>query len=197
MITFSEVIRVKDGVLDNLQYHQDRVNSTANKFYGKNIDLISLVDSVPKEAFKGLYKCRITYTDKIESINFTQYQKRIIKTARVVVDNGIEYSYKSIDRDELNSLLEKSGCDEIIIIKNGMITDASAYNIVIRKGEKLYTPDSYLLRGTQRQALIDNRVLEEKHLCMEDLRMCDEVMFINAMNDLSDCQRVSLDNIMF
>ena len=67
---------------------------------------------------------------------------REIRSLKVVVDDRIDYSFKSADRSSLNRLTAQKGdCDEIIIVKNGLVTDTSFTNIAVFDGEQWLTHD--------------------------------------------------------
>lgn len=186
MIQFTEAIKLKDGVLHNLEYHQKRANHTTCKFFQKEIDLSTLVQAIPENARSGLYKCRVLYSDRIENIEFIPYSFREIKTVGIVVDNTINYSHKYADRQQLNALLETLGYDDIIIVKDGFVTDSSAANLVFESAGTLFTPKTYLLAGIKRQFLIDKGIIKEMDIPMSDIKKFDKIHFINAMIDLED-----------
>jgi 4-amino-4-deoxychorismate lyase len=186
MIVFSEAIKVKDGILYNLKYHQERINKTLKDFYRTEIDLSVINDMIPNHVKSGLYKCRVLYSGKIEKVEFIPYAFRYVRTVAVITDNEISYSYKYADRNCINTLLQKSGCDDILIIKNGLVTDASSSNLVFRSREGLFTPKDYLLPGTKRKLLLDHKKIEERSIPVNEIKAFDTVYFINAMVDLED-----------
>ena len=81
-------------------------------------------------------------------------------------------------------LLQKGDADEIIIVKNGRLTDTSYSNIALFDGNRWVTPAHPLLKGTMRQSLIDKGLLEEKDIMAEDFPKYLEVRLINAMMPL-------------
>jgi 4-amino-4-deoxychorismate lyase len=180
---FSEAIKLKDGVLYNLSYHEARVKRTTEYFFGMSFPLLI---EVPRDKRKGLYKCRIVYSDKISSVEFIPYSFRTVRCLSLVKNNSIDYSYKYTDRVELNALLTEGGCDDVIIIKDGFVTDASSSNLVFEDKTGLYTPNTYLLRGTKREYLIDCGIIQERIIKKEDIKKYDSVYLINAMIDIED-----------
>lgn len=185
--TFSEAIKLHDTVLYNLEYHQRRVDKTQERFGGKYIELSEIFSGIPSSVRCGLFKCRILYSDDIENIEFIPYKLPVISSVAIIVDNDISYSYKSTDRSRLDSLREKAGSDEIIIVKNGLVTDGFATNLVFETEDgKFYTPDSYLLQGTKRSSLIDEGRIIERRVTVDDIKSYKRVRFINAMIDLED-----------
>lgn len=194
---FSDAIKLKDGVLYNLDYHQMRVNRTLQQFYGTTIDLSVLNEMIPEDKKAGFYKCRIIYSRQIDAVEFIPYNFRTIKKVRVVQDDQIEYSYKYADRNGLNELLEKSGCDDIIIVKNNLVTDSFSSNLVFQSASGLYTPDSCLLQGTRRQYLLDQNIIQKKKVNLEDIPQYDRLFFINAMVDLEDNISISIYKLIY
>lgn len=194
-MVFSEVIKLKDGIFNNLNYHQKRVDNTLKSFKQPPIDLSIIKNMIPEYAHNGIYKCKILYSNAIEKIDFMPYTFRKIDTLEIIIDNNIDYSYKYADRSYIDKLVKKSSCDDIIIIKNGYVTDSSCSNLVFRLKDELVTPKHYLLPGTKRQSLIDNGKIKTKKINLEDIFKYDSVYFINAMIDLEDNVGCSITNI--
>ena len=122
---FFETIKCEDFEIFNLEYHQKRVAKTI----GKNFDLQEYINPPTNE----LLRCKIVYNkDEILSVDYFPYQRRDIKSFKIVVDNGLDYSKKYLNRDKIDELfLKKDSCDEIIILKNGVVTDTTIANIAI------------------------------------------------------------------
>lgn len=182
-LMFSEAIKLKDGVLYNLSYHEKRMRRTIEHFFGVSFPLLI---EIPEDKMIGLFKCRIVYSDQIHSVEFIPYSFRKVQSLALVKDGSIDYVYKYTDRVALNILLTKSRCDDIIITKDGYVTDASSSNLVFEDKTGLYTPSTYLLRGTKREYLLDKGMIQERTIKEEDIRNYDSVFLINAMMDLED-----------
>lgn len=194
-MTFTEVIKVEDGAFCNPSAHIKRMVQTANHFFGCDIDVSAFVeDSIPFNLRKGVVKCRVVYSDKILSIEFQPYIYRTIRKLALVEDNEIEYSFKYQDRNRLNGLLEQRGdADDILIVKNGLITDTSFSNVVFRdRSGGLFTPDSYLLAGTKRQRLLENGIIHERKISVNDLSHYLGIYVINTMVDIRDAAVIDL-----
>lgn len=198
MCLFSDAVRVENGRLPDITWNNLRVNKTRKDFFGieNSLDLSDII-SIPEESKKGLYKCRIVYDTEIRSVTFTEYNRKTINTLRVVYDDTIDYSYKYVDRSRIDALFESRGeCDDIIIIKNGLVTDTSSANIVFVRNGRLFLPESYLLAGTRRAALIASGEAAVMRIGIEDINRYDGVFIINAMNNLSECSFVPTDKII-
>ncbi len=189
---FSEAIKLKDGILYNLPYHEMRMRRTTEYFFGMSFPLSI---EIPEDKMIGLYKCRIVYSDKVHSVEFILYSFRAVRSLALVRDDSIDYGYKYTDRVGLNTLLTKSRCDDIIIIKDGYVTDASSSNLVFEDKTGLYTPGSYLLRGTKREYLLDKGEIQERTIKEEDISKYHSVYLINAMVDLEDGVKVLITQL--
>ena len=128
-----------------------------------------------------LYRCRVLYAQTIESIEYIPYIPKKIKTLKVVpVD--FTYDYKFADRSELDKLLkENPEADDVIIEKEGLITDTTIANIALFDGEQWFTPRKPLLEGTMRAYLIDQGFLQLKDIPSDSLDSYEKVALMNAM----------------
>ncbi len=183
---FSEAIKVKDGVFYNMPFHQRRMNRTAVRFYGRTLDLELSPQSIPTAMRTGLYKCRVEYSDRILRTEFIPYSMRVIRSMALVEADTVEYAYKFLNRDRLNELWKQSGSDEIILLKDGCVTDSSSSNLVFRDNTGFYTPDTFLLPGTKREFLLQKGIISPRRIRRQDLHIYQEVYLINAMIDLED-----------
>ncbi|BES62898.1 aminotransferase class IV [Dysgonomonas capnocytophagoides] len=193
---FIETIKVKDGSFCNLSLHSRRAIRTSEIHFGVSLNFDIPTDIIPMDMRIGIVKCRILYSDTVESITFEPYRFRPINNLALVYDNDIDYTYKSEDRSRLQSLVSQKGnCDEILIVKNGYITDTSYSNIVLENNEGLFTPSTPLLAGIKRQLLIDAGTIIEKYIRVDDLHRYSRAYLINAMIDLDDNVGVSSTNV--
>lgn len=193
---FIETIKVKDGSFCNLSLHSRRAIRTSEIHFGVSLNFDIPTDIIPMDMRIGIVKCRILYSDTVESITFEPYRFRPITNLALVYDNNIDYTYKSEDRSRLQSLVSQKGnCDEILIVKNGYITDTSYSNIVLENNEGLFTPSTPLLAGIKRQLLIDAGTIIEKDIKVDDLHKYSRAYLINAMIDLDDNVGVSSTNV--
>lgn len=185
-----ETLCIEQQQIKNCAYHQQRYERALLQFYGESAvkiyDLSEIIHLQPEFLnLTHLTRCRIDYNATTFQIQFFPYQRRKITTFQPVICDEIDYSLKFSDRTLLNHLLEqRSDCDEIIIIKQGKVTDCSIGNLVFRQGEQWFTPDSPLLIGTQRTYLLAAGKIKEKTIFAEDIAQFDEIRVINAMNGL-------------
>lgn len=198
MCQLFEVIKVKEKKLLNIDYHNNRMNRALSKISG-NKEPISLEKeiSIPNNLNNQIHKCRVIYSKKIEKIEFEPYQPRIINSLKIVTHNTIDYSVKYYDRKAINDLFEQRGnCDDILIVKNGFMTDISYANIVFWDGSQWITPSTPLLAGTKRQQLIDQKIIFEKEIKVNDLQSFEKARIINAMIDLEGSNDILIKNIL-
>ncbi len=174
-----ETIKIEEGEIHNLSYHQARCTKSRQKLFKCSdiLDLSTIMDA-PKT---GLYRCRILYAETLHSIEYIPYAPKKIETLKIVPSN-IEYSFKYANRDALNALLETNrDVDEVIIEKNGLLTDTTLSNIAFFDGTKWFTPEKPLLEGTMRAKLIDEGFLQTKEIRQNELSDYSQVALINAM----------------
>ena len=188
MCRFIESIKIKNGEIFNLELHGERLVKTVKENFGcrEMPDLSSalLKENIPD---KGLYKCRVVYGETIISIDVEKYKRNIPRRIKIIHSEEIDYYYKNADRSRIEELKEACpGFDDILIIKNGFVTDSSYCNIVFQKGNKFYTPSTPLLRGTKREELLRRNIIHEKTIREKDIALFDCLHFINAMNDIGN-----------
>ena len=176
-----ETIRIKDGKVYNIEYHNRRVDRSRFELFGID-SKIDLRDYIAPPRDNGIFRCRVIYNrSDIVSVEYIPYKKREFKSF-MVVESSIEYRYKYANRDELNILKEQySSYSDIIIKKSGFLTDTSIANIAFFDGDIWVTPRRPLLRGTIREKLIDENKILEKDIKSEDLKHFSHFALMNAM----------------
>lgn len=178
-----ETICLLDGQLLNLNYHEARLNRTRTELLGADElwsleKLLSNYD-LPKQ---GLFKCRLIYDLELLKFEWEPYQRRPISSLKKVYDDQISYSYKYLDRSSLATLFaQKEDKDDVLIIKNGLLTDTSYCNITLYNGTEWHTPATPLLNGTQRQLLIDSGNIKEISIEENNLSQYSLIRLFNAM----------------
>ena len=194
-----ESLKLKDGIIQSLNYHQDRLNRSMEELFptAQKIDLTKEIP-IPENCKSGIFKIRVLYGQTIEKVEIEPYVFRSVQSLKVVHHESIDYHLKYTDRQILQELFAKRGdCDDIIIVKNRLVTDSFAANLLFFDGEKWLTPASPLLKGTKRQFLIDNGIISEKEIREEDIRSYQKVGLINAMIDFEEMPVVNLEQIVF
>jgi 4-amino-4-deoxychorismate lyase len=141
----------------------------------------------------GLYKLRLLYNDTQYNIEINEYKQKIINKLHIIEDSTIDYTYKYADRsifDKYTSKLNQN--EDIIIIKNGHITDSSYSNLIFWDGKNWITPSTPLLFGTKRQKLIDSNIIEIDDIKLTDIKHFKYCKLINAMLDIEDSMQIKL-----
>lgn len=180
---FIETIRIADNKIHNLSFHQQRVDDTFSRFFAGTpaMSLSEILQDAPLA--EHTVKARIVYgIHGLVDISYSDYHRRNIASIALVCCNDIEYSYKSADRSNLQRLVAMNDdYDEIIIVKNGLLTDTSYSNIALSDGKQWVTPRHPLLRGTMRNYLIMKKLLVERDISVDDLGRYQHIELINAM----------------
>jgi len=185
MCRFIESIRFEKGQYQLLEYHQKRVNSTFQQFFPDTSPL-KLRDVLPDLSHGESHKVRVVYGRKVYNISQAPYQMAPIASFQLVRADTVSYNFKFHDRSQMDRLKEASRADEIIMVKNGLLTDASYANLAFFDGSRWFTPDTFLLNGVQRQYLIDTGQITEKPIRPEDLQHFEKFCLINAMLQLEE-----------
>jgi len=188
MCQLFESIKVKDGKAFHVDLHQNRMDRSVKEFF-KTVNSINISSVLNDKEIPqtGLFKCRIVYDKILQSIEFIPYKQKNIQSLGIVKADDLDYDFKFVNRDKLNDLIaKKSGVDEIIILKNGFITDSSYSNLVFWNGEEWYTSDRPLFKGIQREFLISQKMIKETEIRLIDLKKYKKVGLINAMMDFED-----------
>lgn len=191
MYPFVETIRIEDGVPHNLYYHQLRMERTMRRFF-PHASVPSLKEKLNKTAWPSdtIMKVHVEYSGQgITLVKAVEYHIRRIRKLRLVTCDDIDYAFKSVDRGRLEQLVQQNGdADEIIIVKNGLLTDTSYSNIALYDGTEWLTPKIPLLKGTMRQSLLDRGVIVERDITSSDYLSYKKVSLINAMMPLGRCE---------
>ena len=194
MYPLFESIKIENGQAPHLSWHQERVNrSYPQLFKGKNPFLLEELLRIPGAVKEGLFKARFVYAEKEFYWEFHPYSPKKILALTIVEAHDLDYSLKYQDRTALNKLLAgtKAG-EEIIILKQGFITDSSYSNLIFRSGQSWYTPDTPLLEGSCRARLLAKGTIESIRIRKDDLPEFESAKLINAMLDIDDTDEIIL-----
>ena len=190
-----ESIACIDGKLQNLAYHEERMSMSRSDVLGLSNEIFLDTIDVPKESMKGLWKCRVSYRETIEEIEFRKYKSAEPRYFRLI-NSEISYAYKFEDRSELDALFKKRGSsDDIIIVVDGFITDTSYGNLLFKDGNKWITPEQPLLQGTMRASLLDSGRISPEKITVSDLMDFSAFMLINALNPFDENRALPIERI--
>lgn len=192
MCRLIESIKIENRRLVNIEWHNKRFNEARSELFGINTPInLQQVITIPDTLSNAVYKCRLLYKKDIEEIEFQLYTIRPVKSLKLVDGDNIDYHLKYENRSVLTELMGQKGeADDILIVKNGCITDTSYSNIAFFEGKQWFTPDTYLLNGTQRQRLLAEGILQERNITISDLQNFTLVKPINAMLDFEGTECV-------
>lgn len=197
-MSFLESICLKDGAIQNLDYHQKRLDYTLKQHgFPRKWNLKEQLASYELPQ-KGIYKVRAVYDWAQLEITWQAYQIRPVQSLKVLPVNQLDYTFKRTDRNNLKTLFDQRGtADDIIIAKKGWVTDSYYANLgFFRKGQ-WHTPDHPLLSGTKRQSLIDQKRLLPTPIRVEEILNYEKVALINALIDLEDQVWIPTDCVYF
>jgi len=167
--------------------HEMRMNDSRSLLFGKTKHLTLKDISIPHEFLNGVFKCRVVYQDEIETVEFLPYEIRAISTVALVEANSILYNHKYLDRSQFDEIRkQRPECDELIIVKDGYLTDSTYSNIAFFDGVNWFTPSNPLLKGVRRQSLLNSKEITEMLIPSTGLNKYITLSFINAMMDLGD-----------
>lgn len=184
MYRFIETIKIEGGTILNLHFHNLRLNATRKKFFGSQISLIRLEEFITPPISEECLKCRVLYAQQIEDITYSVYQMREVNTLKLVFSNTIEYTYKKEDREVLQKLFAERGLqDEVLIVRDGLLTDTSIANVALYDGSEWITPASPLLAGTKRAELLAHSAIREADIPVDSLFSYSKIALFNAMID--------------
>jgi len=193
-----ETIKIENGEIRNLKYHNLRFNKSRKEKFGISAEAdLSEWLTIPTDMGSGVYRCRMIYGDQLEKIEFHTPKTRTIRSLKLVHSQEIDYPYKYADRKQLESLFAQRGnCDEVLIVKNGFVTDTSISNIVFRQDDGSWvTPNSPLLSGTMRMYLLDTGQISESVIRPEILHSFTGAKMINCMMDIDESPLIEMDRI--
>ncbi|MGM9760131.1 MAG: aminotransferase class IV family protein [Parabacteroides sp.] len=181
MCRFIETICIEEGQAVRLSYHNERLNRTRQDFWGVT-DTLHLEEVIEAAPYKERTKCRIEYETEIIRIDYTPYRIRPVHSLRLIHDDRAAYAYKSCDRHCLTEAFSRrEEADDVLIVREGLLTDTSICNIALWNGESWLTPKTPLLAGTHRAALLDTGQIQEMPIRERDLPCYTHIRLFNAL----------------
>ncbi len=181
-----ETICCENRQLFNLEYHNQRLNQARFDLLNQTqlIDLEGFIE-IPDWVDTDLFRCRVSYAEEIEKVEFLKYEIKHPKKIKLVEAPEIDYAYKYEDRQIFKDLLtQNQGFDDVIILQNCFLADSTYANLAFWDGAKWFTPSTYLLEGTKRSYLLDNQLITEENIKISDLQKFKKIALINAMRGL-------------
>jgi len=191
MCRFLESIKLKDGVFFRLKYHHERVNHCFQQCFPEQEapDLAAFLHQQEVPA-TGLFKCRVLYDEQgFRRPEITPYHMRKIETLKLVETNLEPMVCKSADRSVYEQLFAQRGVyDDVLMVRNGLLTDTSYANIALFDGEQWVTPRLPVLYGTNRAYLLEKKMIVEKDINATDLHHYQKIRLFNAMIEFGEVE---------
>ncbi len=183
MFPLFETIRVAAGTPRHLAYHTARLNRSRRELFGSTdvIDLAGVIEGKIDDIFAVEYRCRVTYGREIGEISFAAYVRKTIGSLALVDGGGLGYAHKYVDRSGIEERLAGCGADDILIVREGLVTDASIANVAFFDGSHWLTPASPLLPGTTRARLIDEGRVQPADIRASEIGRFSTVALMNSM----------------
>lgn len=205
-----ESMLVKNKEIFLLDLHMSRMKQSA-EFFLFNFDL-DKIKTILKQSVLDLeankkYKLRLTIdkwgNPEIETSEVADNVKpyRVIISDKKVNSNNKFLYFKTTNRQLYNSELviaKENDYDEVIFFnEDGELTEGSSTNIIIKLGNKYFTPpiSSGVLDGCYRKMLIENRKdFEEKVITFEEILVSDRMFLINSVRKEIPVHSISKGN---
>lgn len=181
MLKFFETIKIQDGEIFHLNYHQKRYEKTFFEIFGKTTDLLLWEILQPKDK-QELTRAKFIYDAHDYRVEYFPYTPRQINTLQIVRDNMIEYRNKALDRSSLDRLQEGQ-YDEILIVKNGLVCDISIANVAILENDRWISPKTPLLFGTTLARYENEGIITLEDISVQRFKNAEQIAFLNAMID--------------
>ena len=181
-MTFVATIRIENKRVRNIFYHNSRFNKTRRRHFEwvKDLSLRPFI-RVP-HSLSGRVKCRVIYDENVINIEYAPYTVLPTLSLKLRHADHISYTYKTVDRAALDHLYDtKNGCDDILIVKKGFVTDTYYANVAFLKNDCWYTPSTPLLQGSMRHFLLSKGRIIKKNIPVEDIYQYESIAIFNAM----------------
>jgi len=188
MCRFVESIQLKAGQFKRLELHQVRLQKALEESY-PNVKVIELAESLKNTYFptEGLFKCRVVYDSEIRLIEFAPYIRREIRSLKLVETKLKSRAYKLEDRSGLNAAFaQRDDCDDVLLVRDGLLMDTSYCNIALYDGENWFTPGIPLVYGVNRAELLAEGKLIEKDIAVDELKNYRQIALFNAMIEFGE-----------
>lgn len=181
-----ETIRCEEGLPLHLSYHQNRLETSLQSLgIDKVYDLKALITPPPN----GIFRCRFLYDANHYFIEFIPYTPKKIISLKLIDADEIEYSLKYAERKNLDFLYNhRAESDDVLIVKNGFLTDTTIANIALLIAGKWITPEAPLLMGTTRARMLDEGVIIPAPLRVDDIAKATKIALMNAMIDFLEVE---------
>lgn len=191
-----ETMMMTDGGVRNVKYHNARMNRSRRELFNST-DELDVRDYIrDRDGQSGNVRCRLVYAETVSSVSYEVYIRQPIRSLQLVRRDDIVYPYKFEERSQFAEALQhRNGCDDILIVKEGRITDTSFSNVAFLAEHRWVTPAEPLLKGTMRASLLERGMIVEEDVRVSDLKHFSQVMLINALRDFNLRETIPIADI--
>jgi 4-amino-4-deoxychorismate lyase len=191
-----ETMMIIDGTVRNVQYHNERLNRSRRELFNAKESLDVRDHIRDTNGLGGMVRCRLVYDETDVSVSYEAYIRQPIRSLQLVRRDDIEYPYKFEDRSQFaDALRSRNGCDDVLIVKQGRITDTSFSNVAFFAEHRWITPAEPLLKGTMRASLLDRGMIVEEEIRVPDLKRFSQIMIINALRDFNLRETIGMSDL--
>lgn len=200
-MTLLETIKWEGGRFHNLAGHQQRLEKSHLAVFGAPtcINLAQALRPPSRNlAASTRYKVRVCYQQQgIARITWLPYTPRAVRSLKLLpLPEHYDYAHKYADRRVLDELYAQRGhADDVLLLRDGWLTDTSYANVALYDGQRWLTPKSPLLEGTQRALLIAQNTITPQDIHQSDIPHFQSVKIINAMLDFHSTAPISVKNL--
>jgi para-aminobenzoate synthetase/4-amino-4-deoxychorismate lyase len=188
-----ESMLLEEGEYFLLPRHLERLRESAAYFgFSFSVEEIdSALRSIADAHTHGSFKVRLVLfrNGRIEAassrVEINARVRRVALATQPIYSSDRFRFHKTTRRDFYNAqLAARPDCDDIIFWnERGEITESTIANVVVRLGDKLFTPPitSGLLAGTFRDRLLTEGKIEERVITIAELQNAPELFLINSV----------------
>ncbi|NLK66936.1 MAG: aminotransferase [Campylobacteraceae bacterium] len=188
-ILLFETIKIKNKKALNLEFHEARANLACKD--GLKFSLAKKLEPNLSNLSDGIYRAKLIYSQlgEFESLEIYPYTMRKFESFKLIEVN-FNYEKKYLDRSLIDKAFQKRNeCDEIIMIKDGLVTDTSIANIAIFDGNSWLTPKTPLLQGTTKARLLKDGFLKPCDINVDMLLNAKKFAILNAMIEFKEIEK--------
>lgn len=187
-----ETIRIENGEIKLLEFHQRRVNHTFKYFFpgAKPLCLCNIISTDNLNSPHRI-KCRVSYNEKRFQIEYSPYSLRQINEL-VPVETNLSYPFKFEDRTQLLSAKgQLQAGEEILYVTNARIRECSYANVLLEIDGDWLTPMYPIFHGVMRSYLLQKGIIRIADLFLSDLEDSQSIKLVNAMMPIHSCIHIS------
>lgn len=196
MSRFIESVHISEGRIIRPEYHWMRIERTL-RFHGMDIGMVRFIEHFNQLEIPvyGKFKWRLVYgPEGVLEEGIIAYKPRSIGKLKLVEAGTFKYDWKYLDRSFIESqFADKGSADDILFVKNGYLTDTSYANILLWDGTAWHTPETPLLKGTQRAYLLDQGRIVESRILARDIFEFKKIKLVNAMLPFEEAPELPVD----